>query len=169
MHVYFSELSQCLRQHLWTLPWQHTIYFFIPFVLRFWQEKIESATDVLKAILRPVVDEKEETPWPPRDPEALILMERVCLTHLHLIESLTPLAFNDILMLVWLLPPDYVIFSFVWKDLFCPFYVSFSPADMLHLVIYCLHVASSTHSFPLGWKIWFYHMTELLVSSEQFW
>ncbi|CAA2975312.1 uncharacterized protein LOC105169684 isoform X1 [Olea europaea subsp. europaea] len=39
-------------------------------------EKIESATDVLKAILRPVVDEKEETPWPPRDPEALILMER---------------------------------------------------------------------------------------------
>ncbi|KAJ8423114.1 hypothetical protein Cgig2_027328 [Carnegiea gigantea] len=34
-------------------------------------EKIESATDVLKSILKPVVDEEEEIPWPPRDPEAL--------------------------------------------------------------------------------------------------
>ncbi|GER50323.1 polynucleotidyl transferase [Striga asiatica] len=39
-------------------------------------EKIESATDVLKAILKPVVDEDEEISWPPRDPEALILMQK---------------------------------------------------------------------------------------------
>ncbi|KAL2490669.1 hypothetical protein Adt_26297 [Abeliophyllum distichum] len=39
-------------------------------------EKIESATDVLKAILRPVVDEEEEITWPPKDPKALIFMER---------------------------------------------------------------------------------------------
>ncbi|XP_027161882.1 uncharacterized protein LOC113762574 isoform X3 [Coffea eugenioides] len=41
-------------------------------------EKIESATDVLKAILKPVVDEVEEIPWPPRDPETLKLMEKLC-------------------------------------------------------------------------------------------
>ncbi|CAI9103738.1 OLC1v1002276C1 [Oldenlandia corymbosa var. corymbosa] len=39
-------------------------------------EKIESATDVLKAILKPVVDEVEEICWPPRNPEALDLMKR---------------------------------------------------------------------------------------------
>ncbi|ESR36661.1 hypothetical protein KPL70_022874 [Citrus sinensis] len=39
-------------------------------------EKIESATDVLKAILKPVVHEEEEISWPPRDPEALKLMEK---------------------------------------------------------------------------------------------
>ncbi|GMH18166.1 hypothetical protein Nepgr_020007 [Nepenthes gracilis] len=39
-------------------------------------EKIESATDVLKSILKPVVDEVEEVPWPPRDPQALNLMEK---------------------------------------------------------------------------------------------
>ncbi|XP_052188803.1 uncharacterized protein LOC127799100 isoform X2 [Diospyros lotus] len=39
-------------------------------------ENIESATDVLKAILKPVVDEVEEMLWPPRDPEALMLMEK---------------------------------------------------------------------------------------------
>ncbi|KAI6703350.1 hypothetical protein NL676_012486 [Syzygium grande] len=38
-------------------------------------EKIESSTDVLKAILKPVVDEREEIRWPPRDPEALKAME----------------------------------------------------------------------------------------------
>lgn len=38
--------------------------------------KIESATDVLKSILKPVVDEEEEIPWPPRDPEALNRMEQ---------------------------------------------------------------------------------------------
>lgn len=43
------------------------------------QEKIESATDILKEILKPVVDEVEEITWPPRDPEALKLMEKVCL------------------------------------------------------------------------------------------
>lgn len=51
---------------------------FITFVaLPSLQEKIESATDVLKAILKPVVDEEEEITWPPRDPEALVLMQKV--------------------------------------------------------------------------------------------
>ncbi|ONK63146.1 uncharacterized protein A4U43_C07F11890 [Asparagus officinalis] len=40
-------------------------------------EKIESKTDILKEILNPVVAEAEEVSWPPRDPEALILMEKV--------------------------------------------------------------------------------------------
>ncbi|XVF45364.1 hypothetical protein PTKIN_Ptkin02bG0199900 [Pterospermum kingtungense] len=39
-------------------------------------EKIDSATDVLKGILKPVVDEEEEIPWPPKDPEALKQMEK---------------------------------------------------------------------------------------------
>ncbi|KAJ0493702.1 hypothetical protein HanIR_Chr12g0589111 [Helianthus annuus] len=39
-------------------------------------EKIESATDVLKGILSPVVNEEEEICWPPRDPNALSLMEK---------------------------------------------------------------------------------------------
>ncbi|XP_024932754.2 uncharacterized protein LOC107426673 isoform X2 [Ziziphus jujuba] len=39
-------------------------------------EKIDSATDILKGILNPVVDEVEEITWPPRDPEALKQMER---------------------------------------------------------------------------------------------
>ncbi|KAK9060424.1 hypothetical protein SSX86_021128 [Deinandra increscens subsp. villosa] len=39
-------------------------------------EKIESATDVLKGILSPVVNEVEEICWPPRDPNALNLMEK---------------------------------------------------------------------------------------------
>ncbi|XP_047251135.1 uncharacterized protein LOC107840465 [Capsicum annuum] len=39
-------------------------------------EKIEASTDVLKAILKPVVDEVEEISWPLRDPEALNLMEK---------------------------------------------------------------------------------------------
>ncbi|XP_050261911.1 uncharacterized protein LOC126706469 [Quercus robur] len=40
------------------------------------KEKIESSTDVLKEILKPVVDEVEEVRWPPRDPKALKLMEK---------------------------------------------------------------------------------------------
>ncbi|GAB2291770.1 hypothetical protein Dimus_026024 [Dionaea muscipula] len=39
-------------------------------------EKIESATDVLKSILKPVVHEVEEVLWPPRDPYALDLMAK---------------------------------------------------------------------------------------------
>ncbi|XP_024979665.1 uncharacterized protein LOC112516699 [Cynara cardunculus var. scolymus] len=39
-------------------------------------EKIESATDVLKEILRPVVDDIEEICWPPRDPNSLNLMKK---------------------------------------------------------------------------------------------
>lgn len=40
------------------------------------KEKIESATDVLKEILKPLVDVDEEISWPPRDPKALDLMEK---------------------------------------------------------------------------------------------
>nr|XP_004290290.2 PREDICTED: uncharacterized protein LOC101295094 [Fragaria vesca subsp. vesca] len=39
-------------------------------------EKINSATDVLKGILKPVVDDVVEIQWPPRDPESLKLMEK---------------------------------------------------------------------------------------------
>ncbi|XP_004230904.1 uncharacterized protein [Solanum lycopersicum] len=39
-------------------------------------EKIEASTDVLKAILKPVIDEVEEISWPLRDPEAVSLMEK---------------------------------------------------------------------------------------------
>ncbi|CAJ1933600.1 unnamed protein product [Sphenostylis stenocarpa] len=41
-------------------------------------EKIESSTDVLKGVLKPVIDEEGEIPWPPRDPQAVTLMEKVC-------------------------------------------------------------------------------------------
>ncbi|XP_042509070.1 uncharacterized protein LOC122084695 isoform X3 [Macadamia integrifolia] len=40
------------------------------------KEKIESATDVLKEILRPVVNDVEEISWPPKDSGALSLMEK---------------------------------------------------------------------------------------------
>ncbi|TYK22373.1 uncharacterized protein E5676_scaffold1428G00980 [Cucumis melo var. makuwa] len=40
------------------------------------KEKIESSTDILKEILKPVVDDVEEIAWPPRDPGALKLMEK---------------------------------------------------------------------------------------------
>uniref|UniRef100_A0A0E0EU52 Uncharacterized protein n=1 Tax=Oryza meridionalis TaxID=40149 RepID=A0A0E0EU52_9ORYZ len=39
-------------------------------------EKIEQSTDVLKAIISPVMHEGENATWPPRDPEALKLMEK---------------------------------------------------------------------------------------------
>ncbi|KAL0885610.1 hypothetical protein Bca101_009593 [Brassica carinata] len=39
------------------------------------REKIESSTDVLKGILRPVVEGVEEITWPPRDPDAINQME----------------------------------------------------------------------------------------------
>ncbi|XVE67031.1 hypothetical protein DITRI_Ditri08aG0127600 [Diplodiscus trichospermus] len=39
-------------------------------------EKIDSATDVLKGILKPVVHEEEEISWAPKDPEALKQMEK---------------------------------------------------------------------------------------------
>nr|VDC75407.1 unnamed protein product [Brassica rapa] len=39
-------------------------------------EKIESSTDVLKGIIRPVVEGVEEISWPPRDPEAINQMEK---------------------------------------------------------------------------------------------
>ncbi|CAM8937810.1 unnamed protein product [Rhodiola kirilowii] len=40
------------------------------------KEKIETATDVLKAILKPVGAEEEELIWPPTDPKAIDLMEK---------------------------------------------------------------------------------------------
>ncbi|XP_074286211.1 uncharacterized protein LOC141611544 [Silene latifolia] len=40
------------------------------------KEKIESATDVLKSILKHVVGDEEEITWPPRDPQALSRMEQ---------------------------------------------------------------------------------------------
>nr|VDD07812.1 unnamed protein product [Brassica oleracea] len=40
-------------------------------------EKIESSTDVLKGILRPVVEGVEEISWPPREPGAINQMEKV--------------------------------------------------------------------------------------------
>ncbi|CAA7028294.1 unnamed protein product [Microthlaspi erraticum] len=40
------------------------------------REKIESSTDVLKGILRPVVEGVEEISWPPRDPQAIHQMEK---------------------------------------------------------------------------------------------
>ncbi|XP_031502237.1 uncharacterized protein LOC116265636 isoform X3 [Nymphaea colorata] len=39
-------------------------------------EKIESATDVLREIIRPVIVDDEEISWPPRDPQSLVLMEK---------------------------------------------------------------------------------------------
>ncbi|KAF8118371.1 hypothetical protein N665_0005s0136 [Sinapis alba] len=40
------------------------------------REKIESSTDVLKGILRPVVEGVEEISWPPRDPDGINQMEK---------------------------------------------------------------------------------------------
>ncbi|GLJ25255.1 hypothetical protein SUGI_0483470 [Cryptomeria japonica] len=40
------------------------------------EEKIESATDVLKAILKPITNEDEEIVWPPKDPQSIILMKK---------------------------------------------------------------------------------------------
>ncbi|KEH30456.1 hypothetical protein MTR_4g071190 [Medicago truncatula] len=39
------------------------------------KEKIESATDVLKGVLKPVINDEGEISWPPKDPQALKLME----------------------------------------------------------------------------------------------
>ncbi|CAK9175538.1 unnamed protein product [Ilex paraguariensis] len=53
---------------------KHTLH---PIIGRLLQRKIYLAIDVLKVILKPVVDEKKEISWPPRDPEAFIFMEKV--------------------------------------------------------------------------------------------
>ncbi|KAG9441772.1 hypothetical protein H6P81_017626 [Aristolochia fimbriata] len=39
-------------------------------------EKIESSTEVLKEILKPVIDEVEEISWPPKDPQSLVMLEK---------------------------------------------------------------------------------------------
>ncbi|XP_061340600.1 uncharacterized protein LOC133287062 isoform X2 [Gastrolobium bilobum] len=39
-------------------------------------EKIESATDVLKGVLKPVIDDVGEIPWPPRDPQEISQREQ---------------------------------------------------------------------------------------------
>ncbi|XP_021889307.1 uncharacterized protein LOC110808207 isoform X2 [Carica papaya] len=61
---------------IWSFPFFFFIYVAFLTLLHLLQEKIESATDVLKAILKPVVDEVEEIQWPPRDPSAIKLMEK---------------------------------------------------------------------------------------------
>ncbi|XP_078447911.1 uncharacterized protein LOC144716602 isoform X3 [Wolffia australiana] len=40
------------------------------------KEKIESSTDVLKSVLKPVIHGDGEIAWPPQDPMALVSMER---------------------------------------------------------------------------------------------
>ncbi|XP_078447910.1 uncharacterized protein LOC144716602 isoform X2 [Wolffia australiana] len=40
------------------------------------EEKIESSTDVLKSVLKPVIHGDGEIAWPPQDPMALVSMER---------------------------------------------------------------------------------------------
>ncbi|CAK9176112.1 unnamed protein product [Ilex paraguariensis] len=52
------------------------------------QAKIYSATDVLTEILLLVVDEEEEFSCPPRDPEALIFMEKIVLMNFLVIMML---------------------------------------------------------------------------------
>ncbi|KAG2297248.1 hypothetical protein Bca52824_043917 [Brassica carinata] len=56
-----------------------TLFFFLLFLLFFhfltYPEKIELSTDVLKGILRPVVERVEEISWPPRNPKAINQME----------------------------------------------------------------------------------------------
>ncbi|KAH9626125.1 hypothetical protein KSS87_016025 [Heliosperma pusillum] len=46
------------------------------------KEKIESATDVLKSILKHAVDDEVEITWPPRDPQALSRMKQASLSSL---------------------------------------------------------------------------------------
>ncbi|KAK7257978.1 hypothetical protein RIF29_32339 [Crotalaria pallida] len=55
-----------------------TIMTVVDLVVHKTNEKIESSTDVLKAVLKPVVvvDDVGEIPWPPRDPQALTSMEK---------------------------------------------------------------------------------------------
>lgn len=56
------------------------------------QEKIDLSTDVLKEILKPVVDDgAEEIHWPPRNPEALNLMQKVCFLFPSWLEMFLPL------------------------------------------------------------------------------
>lgn len=72
-------------------------------VILFVKEKIDSATDVLKSILKHVVDEDEEITWPPRDPQALTLMEEASSSLLHL-------------LLLWIL----IYFCTVLTNYLCP-------------------------------------------------
>ena len=41
------------------------------------QEKIESSTDVLKSILKPIIQQDEEIVWPPRDLNLISDMKKV--------------------------------------------------------------------------------------------
>ncbi|XP_020209472.1 uncharacterized protein LOC109794434 isoform X2 [Cajanus cajan] len=53
-----------------------TVMSVVDLVVHKTNEKIESSTDVLKGVLKPVIDDEGEIPWPPRDPRALTLMEK---------------------------------------------------------------------------------------------
>ncbi|XP_058756771.1 uncharacterized protein LOC131629990 isoform X2 [Vicia villosa] len=52
-----------------------TVMSVVDLVVNKTKEKIESATDVLKGVLKSVVNDEGEISWPPRDPQALKLME----------------------------------------------------------------------------------------------
>lgn len=43
----------------------------------FIQDKIESSTEILEAILNPMVEESGDIIWPPRDQESLVMMVKV--------------------------------------------------------------------------------------------
>eukprot|EP00250_Pteridium_aquilinum_P013642 c21475_g1_i1 orf=608-1630(-) len=45
-------------------------------VIRKAQEKIESSTDLLKSILKPITLQDEEIVWPPRDPNGIVEMKK---------------------------------------------------------------------------------------------
>ena len=79
--VHKTNVPQSLSlSHTHTHTQIHFVLYSCAFLLLYLpthQEKIESSTDVLKDILKPVVDEVEEIRWPPRDPEALKQMEKV--------------------------------------------------------------------------------------------
>ncbi|CAN8314608.1 unnamed protein product [Cochlearia groenlandica] len=53
-----------------------TVMSIVDCVVNITREKIDSSTDVLKGILRPVVEGVEEITWPPIDPDAINQMEK---------------------------------------------------------------------------------------------
>lgn len=113
MSLSYSDLSgDTLQQYWWKVLMNHFwhthrinyLCLFLSMVLQFLQEKIESATDVLKTILRPVVDKEEEIHWPPKDPETLVLMQKVWFLFLNLNRLLIQSEFHQQLSVIVALP-----------------------------------------------------------------
>ncbi|WZZ39097.1 hypothetical protein YC2023_035356 [Brassica napus] len=84
--VFFSDLKSgkcslklCCRKDCEELA--ATVMIIVDCIVNKTLEKIELSTDVLKGILRPVVERVEEISWPPRNPKAINQMEMVC-THM---------------------------------------------------------------------------------------